>query len=155
MVGTNVSVKPVFDKRFDYRVHVDVSAVGLMSVFVKIYFSVISQLTKVRKINPVCIFCRHFRKIVEPARTQTSRAERYSVVLIRYRLKQLIVVFFFANNSGQTEHIPRRIVGMYRHIDARFVAGRHNRIQKIHKVFKQFLVRDSLVFVQKFIEFYQ
>ena len=44
---------------------------------------------------------------------------------------------------------------MYRHIDARFVAGRHNRIQKIHKVFKQFLVRDSLVFVQKFIEFYQ
>ena len=53
------------------------------------------------------------------------------------------------NNTGQTEHIPRRVVRMYSHVDTRFVASGHNAFKEVNEVIEELFVRNVLVRVQK------
>ena len=107
-----------------------------------------------REIDPVRIFCRHFRQVVEPARTQRTGAEGYAVVSVRNGGKQLIVTFLPRYDAREPEHIPGGIVGVDGHIDSGLVAGGHDAVQKIYEIFKQLFVRDPLIFFQKPVEFF-
>ena len=99
-----------------------------------------------REVNAVCVFCRHFRQVVEPPRAERTRTESYSVVLVRHGGKQSVVVFFVSDDSRQAENIPRRIIGMYCHIYSRFITRGHYAFKEIYEVFKQHFVCYALVF---------
>ena len=64
-----------------------------------------------------------------------------------------VVVLLLANYPGKPEDIPRRVVGVYRHVHSRLVAYGHYLFEEEHQIFKEFLMAHALVFFEERAEF--
>lgn len=93
VVGTNVAVESAFDKCLYYAVDIEIARRREVTRFGKIGIAVIFQLPYVRKIYAAGIFFCHRNEVVEPARAQTARAERETVVLVRHGGNHSFVAF--------------------------------------------------------------
>ena len=60
---------------------------------------------------------------------------------------------FIAEQSWDSEDIPRRIILMNGHLDAGFMAGWHDCFQKILQIFPQFFFGHRAIRFKKFIQF--
>ena len=123
-----------------------------MSVFVKVRIIDEFELAQVREVYPLCVFFRHLRQVVEPPRAQRPGAKRNAVVLVRHGGEQPVEVRTLADDARQSEYIPRRIVGVYSHIDTALVARGHYPVKEVYEVVEQLFVRHAFVRVKQSVE---
>ena len=135
-IGADVSVEPALAKSPDYRVNIHVAVRGAVTVFVKIGIGREFELAKMSEINTFRVLFRHFRKVVELARAERPRTERNTVMQVGNGGKKTVVVLFATHDSRKPENIPRRIVGVNRHIHSSLVTRGHNSVKEIYEIFK-------------------
>ena len=61
-------------------------------------------------------------------------------------------ILLIDNDSRKAEYAPRRIVRMNRHINVILVAYRHNALQEVNQIFKEFLVVDIFIHREKLLD---
>ena len=66
--------------------------------------------------------------------------------------KELIVAAHARNDAGESKHIPRRVIGVDRHVDTGLVTSRHNAVEEVNEIFKELLVAHTAVSVQERVE---
>ena len=103
------------------------------------------------KVDSSCGRLNHGAQIVLAVGSVRAGAESKSVVEIVHRLEHSDNVFLAGDDSRKTEHRPRRIIRMNRHVDVVFVAHRHDCLEEVNQIFKKLFVVDVLVHCKEFL----
>ena len=94
----------------------------------------------------------HIRKIVLQICSVRTRTECHTIVRVVYHFHHTQNVLLVDDDTRQSEYAPCRIIRVDCHVDVIFVTNRHNSLQEIFQVFKQFLIIDFFVHLKQFFD---
>ena len=86
------------------------------------------------EMRAVGILAGQVHHIVVCSGTQRSGTERQAVMWIGHGIKKRLDAGVAGNDARKAEYLQRRIVGMHAHVDAVFIAYRHDGFKEIFHI---------------------
>lgn len=101
---------------------------------------VMAKIPDMSKSDPVTVGMNDVGHIIFRVGAKGTGTQAQTVVWIIYHMKKSSDGCFIAEQSWDSEDIPRRIILMNGHLDAGLMAGWHDCFQKILQIFPQFFL---------------
>ena len=151
MVGAHPAVKAGIVKRLYYFVHIKRAFYAYVSALFKALLSRYLYIPQMHERRSAGKCFKHIRHVVFRINAQTARAKGKSVIGAVNYVQQTAQIFLVRDYPGQSEHAPRRVVGVNGEFYVRLLRHGHDLFQKYRQIFPKRLFVHALVPVQKLL----
>lgn len=151
MVGPHITGKARFFQGFYNGRHIQRPVFRQMAAFFKAALRRPLHIAQVHKVDTPhgAVLFHHSGDIVLGRRPQGAGAERQTVTGAVVQGQKAVERRFIGDEPWQPENIPRRVVGVNRHVDATLFGYGDHFSEKIPQVFPQILFGNSGILLKK------